>query len=303
MDILYLRAFIRLSETRHLSQTASEFGVPKGTLWKYINRVEAELGVRLYEHSRKRVILTDDGERFLATAKAIVARIDECSAGLGQGRVKDGEKQQLRIGTFVMMTPYGITDQLIDFKQGVPDLDIRIHQNDEQMLQKQLDDGLLELAYVRSWGEPDSRFESLLVTTDEACIVLPRAHPLAQRGFVRWSELKGEKFFLISEGGPTYRECIKCCERAGFMPEVGGTFFSADTVLRMVEQGMGISFLLRRPSRRFGYMPGVVFKNTEPPCILKIYLLRTKKYESGGIAADFWNCVKNSRSGGSGHEA
>ena len=298
MDVQYLRAFIQLSESGHLTQTASEFGVPKGTLWKYINRIESELGTSLYQHSKKRIQLTEDGERFLATAKAIIAKIDECSAGLRRSSgAPESETRQLKIGSFEMMTPYGITDQLISFKQMVPGLEIRIHQNDERMLERQMDDGALELAYLRSWGEPDGRFERLLVRVDEACIVLPERHPLTKKECLDWKDLKGEKFFLLCEGGITYRECIKCCERAGFAPEVGGTFFSADTVFRMVEQMMGISFLLRTPSKRFGYIPGVVFKRVEPPCVLNVYLVHPKKYELSPMAAEFWEYVKKDETG------
>lgn len=293
MDLQHLRVFIYFSQNGHLTETANEFGIQKGTAWKYINRLEEELGIHLYEHSKKHIVLTEEGRQFLKTAEAIAAIIDECSAGLNRGGFDSERARQLKVGAFELMTPYGITDQLIAFKQSGTEIDIRIHQNGEDALEDLLKDGTLELAYMRSWGEPDTRYEFLRVCQDEAFIALPEAHPLADREFITWEQLKGEKFFLLSEGGITYRECLKCCEKAGFTPKVGGTSTIADTVFKMVAGGLGISFLLRIPSKRFGSIPGVVLRRIEPPRILGVYLVHLKKYDLSPIASDYWEFVKS----------
>ena len=292
MDLQHLRVFIHFAKSGHLTETAGEFGLQKGTVWKYINRLEEEIGVPLYEHSKKHITLTEEGKRYLETAKAIVARIDECSAGLSRGDYRAEKSGNLKVGAFELMTPYGITDQLISFKHSREGININIHQNSDDVLETLLQNGTLELAYIRKWGEPDSRYDYLQVCSDEAYIALPEGHPLAGKDRVDWGELRNELFFLLFEGGITYQECLKCCEKAGFTPKVAGTSTSADTVFRMVAGGMGISFILNRPSKRFGTIPGIVLKRMETPRILGVYLVHFKKYDLSMIGSEYWDFVK-----------
>lgn len=89
-----LKAFVRVADLGSLSAAARSLSTTQPTVSKLVAALEASVGARLFERSPARVLLTDEGARFLDSARRLLDDYDEAVAALDararepQGRVR-----------------------------------------------------------------------------------------------------------------------------------------------------------------------------------------------------------------------
>jgi DNA-binding transcriptional LysR family regulator len=83
LDLRLLRAFVAVAEELHFTRAAARLFVAQQALSRDIRRLESQLGVRLLVRSTRNVSLTNDGERLLTHARALLALNDAALRDLG----------------------------------------------------------------------------------------------------------------------------------------------------------------------------------------------------------------------------
>jgi DNA-binding transcriptional LysR family regulator len=93
-DLNDLYYFAKIVEHRSLSAAGTVLGVAKSVLSQHLAKLEAELGVRLIQRSTRRLQITEVGQRYYESCRAVVAefenakRIIEDARGVPRGRVR-----------------------------------------------------------------------------------------------------------------------------------------------------------------------------------------------------------------------
>src|SRR6201987_1457083 len=80
MELRHLRYFVAIAEERSFTRAAERLWVAQPGLSTQIRRLEAELGVQLFERHARGVDLTDAGELFLERARFVLAAADTAAA-------------------------------------------------------------------------------------------------------------------------------------------------------------------------------------------------------------------------------
>lgn len=75
-----LRVFVRVAELRSFTQAAAQMGMPKARASAHVQRLEAEMGVRLLQRSTRVVRPTPEGEQLLARSHDLLAAAEELGA-------------------------------------------------------------------------------------------------------------------------------------------------------------------------------------------------------------------------------
>jgi len=84
VELRTLRYVVTLSEELHFGRAASRHFISAQPFGQAVGRLERELGYRLFERTSRRVALTPAGERFVHTARDVLAGVDEL-AGAADG--------------------------------------------------------------------------------------------------------------------------------------------------------------------------------------------------------------------------
>lgn len=88
MELRALRSFVTVADSGSVSSAAEQLGTAQPSLSRQLQRFEAELGLALFDRSRRRLVLTAAGRRFLPVARDLVTRAEiarETVAALREG--------------------------------------------------------------------------------------------------------------------------------------------------------------------------------------------------------------------------
>ena len=99
MEVRHLRYFVAVAEELNFSRAASRLHVAQPGLSQQIRVLEAELGLRLFDRTKRRVNLTAAGSLLLAEAYAVLSRFDQCLDTMRQART-GARLASVRVGMF-----------------------------------------------------------------------------------------------------------------------------------------------------------------------------------------------------------
>jgi DNA-binding transcriptional LysR family regulator len=80
MDVDALRIFVKVAELANFTRAAEHMGLSKARISTAVQSLESQVGSRLLQRSTRVVLLTSDGEQFLARARQLLSDADELSS-------------------------------------------------------------------------------------------------------------------------------------------------------------------------------------------------------------------------------
>lgn len=121
--------FARVVERGSFSAVAREMQTSQPTISKVVKALETELGGKLIARSTRQLSLTDEGQRYYAECRQILAAVDAAEHSFQSG--KERIAGHLRIGSSVSFGRLQIAPRLAEFLKRYPDIDIDLQLNDQ----------------------------------------------------------------------------------------------------------------------------------------------------------------------------
>lgn len=236
-----LRSFVALARTHHFGAAASELGVSQPSLSQALAGLEAGLGRKLIERTTRRVFLTPEGQGLLARAIAVTDAADEFLAAAAGA--DDPLVGTLRVGLIPTVAPYILPTVLHGLPGHLPDLDIRVVEDQTARLLGSLREGSLDVAILALPAEAAGIAE-IPMYDEDFVLALPTGHPLAGRRRVNPSTLAELPLLLLDEGHCLRDQALEVCRLAGVSPDLGQTrAASLATAVQCVEGGLGVTLI------------------------------------------------------------
>ena len=247
MDLRQLRYLVALADERHFTRAAEREHIAQPALSQQIRRLEEEVGVALVERTTRRVAITEAGELLVARARRILSELSAAEAELEALRgILTGH---VSVGAMHTMGPVDVSLALAVFHQRHPGVELTVLEQSSEELAEMLRDDVLDLAFLSVTERIESHGLGLhQLVSEELVVILPRAHPLAERSGVRMSELAGEQFISYREGARLRELLNRAAREAKFDPQVMLESNESRRIRRLVARGMGVAILPRSDS-------------------------------------------------------
>jgi len=240
MDIRQIRYFLSVIETGSFSAAADEHYISQSSLSKVIIALEKELGVSLFDRSKRKVFLTQAGEAFLEHARKIITAYKAMVVEL------DGYKSTLdsfSIATIPVLTQYGITTYLAQFRDLHPNIHFNIDEIDGLNILPALDEHRFDLAFTRHNYLNHDRYASLEICKDKLLVVVSKNNRHANRTSISLKELSNDNFIVFDRITDLHKLIMDECRKAGFDPTIFYSSHRKVSVLGLVGTNIGLALM------------------------------------------------------------
>lgn len=240
MELHQLRYFVEVVQTGSFTQAAKRCHVTQPTLSHQIKKLEDLLGEPLLQRLKHGVLPTPLGKNFYPHAVSILGGV---RAAQEEAAFFTSElKGSLHLGMIPTVAPY-LTPRLLKASQKAsPQITFQITEDTTENLLAAMREGVIDVSILSlPIDGPEWQIDNLI--RDEILVALPQRHPLAEKGDVSVSRCKREPLILMKEAHCLRGQSLKICSKSGWEPEVHLVSTQIDTVLALVETGMGISFV------------------------------------------------------------
>lgn len=241
MTLQQLEYVVAVNRLRQFAKAAAYCGVTQPTLSAMIQKLEAELGVRLFDRTAGRVIPTAIGEA--------VAERAEKTLAMARG-IRDlvaNEKQKVsgrfRLGILPTIAPYLLPRFLPQLCATHPEMELRVVEMKTSDICRTVRQGDLDAAIlVRLDGMEEFSLQTLFY--EQFMAYVSRTDKLFTHERIRTSDLNDEYLWLLDEGHCFRDQLVKFCHlKAAQSSQNTYSLGSIETFMRMVEGGKGITFI------------------------------------------------------------
>ena len=144
-----IRTFLEVVNRAGIGKAARQLGVNQSAVSQQISRLEQVLGRKLFERSKFGVVLTDDGEAFLAYARSITSLTDDLRRHFSQAKTS----ASLIVGMNEMFSRMALPEILSLLAERHPDVRLRVQTGSPKSMKRHYDAGDLDVLVTTAFEE------------------------------------------------------------------------------------------------------------------------------------------------------
>ncbi|TGA95978.1 LysR family transcriptional regulator [Sporolactobacillus shoreae] len=240
MEWQQIEYFQKVAQLQHMTKAAEALAISQPALSRSIARLEEELGVSLFERQGRSIILNQYGKLFLKHADRILKEVEITKKEIQS--LLDPEYGVVSLGFLHTLGVSIIPDILSGFQGLHPNTKIKLYQNNNISLLKQLESGEIDLCLVHHpLGDPHIEWEKLW--DEELFLMVPINHPLAAKESVTLDEIRNEPIISMKPGYELRKIADKLCRKVNITPNITFEGEEVTTLAGLVASGLGVALL------------------------------------------------------------
>jgi DNA-binding transcriptional LysR family regulator len=255
MELRHLRYFVAVAEELHFRRAAERLYVAQPAVSEQIRKLEAELGVRLFDRTHRSVLLTEPGRALLGEARRVLQLAE--AAQHAARSASERNRARLRVGYVPDVLPSSVPRALQHLAAAAAGVEIALETGTPLGLIAGVRDGAVDAAVV-SLPAPTKGLRVTTLETQPLIVALPADHARAFDDAVALEQLDPERLIVLQRAAnPALHDAvISVCRAAGVAPAlVEAAEPRVEAVLLAVAAG-GAALLPRSVRDRYA-VPGV----------------------------------------------
>ncbi len=243
MTFTQLEYIVAVDTYRHFAEAAAHCFITQPTLSMQIQKLEDEVGVKIFDRSKQPVLPTDAGKEIIEHARTILAERDLLRENIDSKKgIVHGE---LKVGIIPTIAPYLLPLCIPSFVKQYPNVKLVVNELTTELIITKLKEGKIDVGILvtplqeQGIQEHVLFYEELLAYTSKANVAYKKKYLLP-------GDIDPNKLLLLEEGHCFRSQIINLCalrkrsrEGSYFEYEAG----SLETLRRMVDRDDGITIL------------------------------------------------------------
>lgn len=251
-DLKRFEYVLALSECKNFSQAAQQLDISQSTLSQYIQKIEKEIGVSLFDRSVSPLKLTQYGEIYVKGARKIVDAYSETLDSIGDADA--GTIGSVRVGLSPSRASFMLPQVVSEFTQLYPHVTLKFIESKSKDIMKNLSEGNIDFAYTVTSGE-DSYDDCRVISVDKERIMLVTSADVKlsdeEDKAVDFKLAENHRFILLEENQLLTKIFHDLCKKSSASIENYICVSELSTALSLVKSGLGI-MLLPSSYRNYG---------------------------------------------------
>ena len=239
MEIGQLEAFLKVVQHHSFSRAAESLGLTQPSLSARVLTLERELGEPLFHRLGRGVRITDAG-------RALLPYVERCMMTLENGRealeaARSASSGKLYIGAARSVSAYVLPGVLECFRERHPGIEVSIRTGRSSRVLEMMLSEEVQVGFTRLLVHPE--VISTHLYDEQVVLVTHPEHPFTQTGMASIYDVASEPLILYDKESTYFQLITRVCREAGIVPNVHMDLDSIEATKRMIERGLGISFL------------------------------------------------------------
>lgn len=265
MEIREMKYIKEIQLTGHFTKAAENLYISQPALSKAVKRIEKNLGIKLFQKSGVKNVLTRQGE-------ALVKMIDPVLEAYQQFEKSVKTIQTNHTSVNFGFTPYYCTPFttmfLYAFKEAFPEIVVNVVEASQDILAQKILNGEIDVTMTEAIM-PSPGIDVYSGFQDDVAIAIGEKNTYYHREHVTFEELKEQTFNMVTNSHILYNQIMKGCLEAGYSPHIGYQSSQIGLLLQRTNTEDSIC-IFNRPMIFDNISANPVFKNLrivgiEPP--------------------------------------
>lgn len=243
MTLVQLSYILAVNEHRHFAKAAEHCFVTQPTLSMQIQKLEEELGIKLFDRSRQPVVPTAIGELVISHAHRVMQEVKRMEEAIKEEQgILHGE---LRLGIIPTLAPYLLPLFLQRFLDTYPDVQLKVKELTTDLLVEALAKGQLDMGLVVTPLENSTMLEYPLFY-EEMMAYVSKKNAAYKKTYVLANDIDLKELWLLEEGHCFRSQTLNLCELQAAHKDLSLFEYEAgnlETLKKMVETNRGITIL------------------------------------------------------------
>lgn len=240
MNLTDLRYALAVAQEKHFRKAAQRCFVSQPALSLSIQRLEEELGVKLFERSRNEVTVTPAGLLVLEQAQRTLEEANKIKLIAKQHH--NPLEGVLKLGVIFTIGPYLLPDLIPLLHEKAPLMPLEVEENTTANLAELLKNGKIDAAIIALPFQLPN-IETRALYDEPFAVVTPKNHPLAKQKNIAPHALESEKVLLLASGHCFSNQVVEACPQLHQHTNDVLQGNSLETIRHMVASGLGITVL------------------------------------------------------------
>ena len=240
VSLKQLRGFAAVVHEGSFTRAAGQLNLSQSALSALIRTLEAELGVKLFDRTTRRLEMTEAARELLPAVQRLLADLDRVAGDMRDVALR--RRGRVRIGTTPLLAASLMPGLLSSFAKAYPEIELKLLDASADQLLAQMRQGELDLV-LATFDEPEHDIEAEPLLRDPMVAVCARGHALACKMPLRWADLLDQPLLLLREGSGLRALVERCFAPIGGCPAPAMELTHITTAMAMAAAGMGVAIL------------------------------------------------------------
>jgi len=243
MDLRQLRTFVTVAEQGTVSRAALRLHVAQPALSRQISHLEQELGVKLFDRVRRRLVLTGEGEQLLGDCRTLLGAVGSLSERAQQ--LRRGDSGVLRVAATPQMIDGVFSSFLHRFARERPNVRIKLTEAAGPGGLAMLERGEIHVCVttMRAIPRDSGEFETFELPPIELLAASRESVRLGKSGNADIAELAAYPLLLLETSFFVRNTFDAACRLAGLKPDIFIESRTPHTLLALAEAGHGVAIV------------------------------------------------------------
>lgn len=243
MTFVQLEYIIAVDTFRHFALAARNCYVSQPTLSMQIQKVEEELGVKIFDRSKQPVIATELGTELIAQARKIISEKNKMEELVQKKKgIVTGE---LKIGIIPTLAPYLLPLFVQRFTNKYPLVKLVVNELTTENVVASLRSGKIDMGILVTPLQ-ESGIKEHVLFYEELMAYVSRKNAAYKKTYMLPQDIDPNKLWLLEEGHCFRSQIVNLCELRKASREASHFDYEAgsiETLRRMVDMNDGITIL------------------------------------------------------------
>lgn len=243
MNIQQLEYIIAIDTYRHFAKAADACFVTQPTMSMMVQKLEEELGVKIFDRSKQPVVPTETGKQVIAQARRALSEIKELK------EIVNSEKGlvtgSLKLGIIPTLAPYLLPLFLDNFRKHYPQVKIKITEMVTEAIVEDLKTGKLDAGLLVT-PLIDNKIKEYPLFYERFFAYVSIGEPSYDKKYILPSDINPNHLWLLEEGHCFRSQILRLCELKRNSDTGSNLEYEAgsiETLMRIIESSGGITII------------------------------------------------------------